>query len=124
GGGEPLRTQQRADGEPDVAAKSLGGVEPPVAPDAADRVARERDVAEFLQRRETRGSGILAAVDPLLDADREVAANLLVEIVDVGRHALLLAGRRRVHDASDRVHELRPSIALAQQLFFARRREL
>src|SRR5262249_2681996 len=77
-----------------------------------------------LQRREPGGCRILAALDALPDADGEMPANLVVEIVDVERHLLLLARRRGVHDAADRLHELRPSIALARQLRLARRRQL
>src|SRR5258705_13221391 len=40
-----------------------------------------------------------------------------------GRIALLLRWRR-VHDSSDRVHEQRPAIPLAQQLRLPRRRQL
>ena len=62
-------------------AEGLGRVEPAAAPDAPHRVARERDVAEFLQRRQASGFGILAALDPFLDAEGQMAADFVVEIV-------------------------------------------
>ena len=81
GGGQALGAQERAQGEPHVPSKGLGRVEPAAAPDAPHRIARERDVAEFLQRGQASGVGILAALDPLLDAEGQVAANLVVEVV-------------------------------------------
>ena len=54
----------------------------------------QRDVAEFLQRRQARGFRIFAALDALLDAERHVAADFVVEIVVVGPHALLFAPAR------------------------------
>ena len=85
GGGQALDAQERAQGEADVADQPSGRVEPAMAPDASHRIARQRDVAEFLQRRQASGARILAALDPLLDADGKMAANLVVEVVDVGR---------------------------------------
>ena len=94
GGGQALGAQKSAQGEPDVPDEGLGRVDPARAPDASHRIARERDVAEFLQRRQARGGRILAALDPFLDADRQMAANLVVEVVLVGPHLRysLLAG--------------------------------
>ena len=68
-------------------------------------------------------AGIFAALDPFLDAEREVAANLVVELVLVGTAWLLLARGRRVHDPSDGVYELRPPVPLARQLRLAGRRQ-
>ena len=104
--------------------RAVGRVEPAAVPDAPHRVADGRDVAEFPQRRQASGFRILATLDPFLDADGQVAANLVVEVALVGPHGLLLARRRRVHDASDRIHELRPAILLARQLRFPGRRQL
>ena len=112
---EALGAQQRAQRDAHVLSKRLGRVEPAAAPDAPHRLARQRDVAELPQRGETRGVGILAAIDALLDAEREVAADLVVEVALVGAHALLLARRRRIHDAADGVDELRPAILLARR---------
>jgi hypothetical protein len=44
-----------------------------------------RDVAELLQRGQARGLRILAALDPLLDLEGQVAADLVVEVAVVGR---------------------------------------
>ena len=65
-----------------------------MAPDTSHRVACERDVAEFLQRRQPRGCRILAALGAFLDAESQMTANLLVEVVPVGPHLRysLLAG--------------------------------
>jgi hypothetical protein len=84
GGGQALGAQKRTRGEPDVPPQSRGVVEPAGAPDAPDRVACERDVPEFLQRREAGRFWILAALDPLFHAEGHVAANLVVELVAVG----------------------------------------
>ena len=79
-----------------------------MTPDGSHRVACERDVAEFLQRRQASGTWILAALDPFLDAEGQMAANLVVEVVLVGPH---------VHHASDR----RASTALIREAFLAGR---
>ena len=86
GGGQPLDAPERAQGEADVASERLDGVEPVGAPDAPHRVAGEREVAEFLQRRQAGGGGIVAALDPILDAERQMTADFLVQVVLVGRH--------------------------------------
>ena len=67
-------------------AERLGRVEPAAVPDAAHRIAHGGDVAELAQRREARRLRILAALDPLLDAEREVAADFVVEFAIVGTH--------------------------------------
>ena len=118
--GEAFGAPQRAKREPDVLRDGVDHVEPAIAPDASHRVARERDVAEFLPRRQSSGCRIFAAVDALLDADRQVAANLFIEVVVVRAHTLLLVRGVRVHDPSDRVYELGPPIALAGELRFSR----
>jgi hypothetical protein len=51
-----------------------------------------------------------------------MAADLLVKIALVGPHGLLLA-RYRIHNESNRVHELRPPVALAYELGLSRRRQ-
>src|SRR4029450_3737915 len=57
-----------------------------MAPDATDRVARQRQVAEFLDRRQPGRVGILAALETCFHLEREMAADLLVELVLVGPH--------------------------------------
>ena len=96
---------------------------PAAVPDAPHRFALVRDVAEFPQRGQTSGFGILTAIDPFLDADSEMAADFFVEVVVIRAHRLLPACRR-IHDAADRVHELRPAILLARQLSLASGGEL
>ena len=88
GGGQPLRAQQRAQADAHVLAERRGRVEPAAVPDAPHRFADGRDVAEFAQRSQARGFRILAALDSLLDAERQVAADLFVELVIVGSHRL------------------------------------
>src|SRR5262249_58743175 len=67
-----------------------GRVKQATTPATAHRVARRRDFAKLLQRREPRRCRILAALEPLLDADGEVTTNLFVEVVVVRPHAYSL----------------------------------
>src|SRR5262249_30708891 len=83
---EALGTGERAQGEADVPDESLDGLEPARSPDASHGVARQEDVAEFLESGQPCRFRILAAVDALLDAQREVAPDLLVELVHVRVH--------------------------------------
>jgi hypothetical protein len=97
GAGQALGTDEGAQGKPDVSCEGFGLVEPAWPPDAANGVARQEDVAELLQGGQARGFGILAAFDPLLDAQRQMAPDLLVELVQVwlhGRYSLPCAGFR------------------------------
>ena len=73
----PMRISRPSDGD---------GVEPAGVPDAPHRFAHVRDVAELAQRGEARRLGIFAAVDPLLHAEREMAADFVIEIAIVGPH--------------------------------------
>ncbi len=57
-----------------------------VYPDAPHGFAHVRDVAELAQRGEARRLRIFAAVDPFLHAEREMAADFVVEIAIVGPH--------------------------------------
>ena len=58
-------------------------VEPAMAPDAAaSNRASAVTLPNSLSARQAGGFRILAALDPLLDADGEVAADFVVEIVD------------------------------------------
>src|SRR5262249_9882804 len=86
GDGEPLGATEGADAEADLLPEGDGGVEPAGVPDAMHGVADFADVAEFLQRGAASGGGILAALDPVLDADREMAADLVVEVAIVRSH--------------------------------------
>ena len=54
----------------------------------------------------------VAGLESLRQADGQVAATLLADRVRPGAQ-LLLASRRRIHDATDRVYQLRPAILLA-----------
>ena len=90
GGGEALGAPQRAQGDAHVAAEGRGRVEPAAVPDAAHRLADGRNVAEFPQRREARGFGILAALDALLDAERQWPRISSSSSRSSGRMALLL----------------------------------
>src|SRR6185436_17738879 len=65
---------------------------------------------------EAGGGRIVAALDALLDAERKMTANFVVELARVGTHGLLLARRRGVHDSSDGVYELRPLVPFTRQL--------
>src|SRR5262249_21472392 len=64
-----LGSAEGAPREPDVLDERPGGVEPAIAPHASNRVARERDVAEFSQSREPGRPWILATIDALLHAE-------------------------------------------------------
>ena len=88
---ESPRAHERAQADPHLPQQRLGGIEPAAVPHSPHGVARVRDVAELAQRRQPRGLGIFAAIDAFLDADRQMAANLLVEVAIVRAHALLLA---------------------------------
>ena len=66
GGGQALGAQEGAQADSHVLPEGRGRVEPAAVPDAPHRVADRRDVAEFPQRRQPRGFGILAALDPFL----------------------------------------------------------
>src|SRR5581483_9819083 len=92
--------------------------------DAPDVIARQRDVAEILQRAEASRRRVLAALASLLLLARQVSADLVVEFVVAWSHALLLRRPSGVHDPSDCVHELRPPSALAHELRFAFGRQL
>src|SRR5262249_26743577 len=81
--GQAFGAAERAKRDPDVVPERFGRFEHARTPDRAYGLACEGDVAEFLQRREPRGRRILAAVDALLDADGEMAADFFVEIVIV-----------------------------------------
>ena len=112
GGGQTLGAEERAQTDAHLRPERRDRVEPAAVPDPSHRFARVRDVAELPQRGQPGGRRIFAALDPLLHAEGQVAADFLVEVALVGPHALFLACRRRVHDAADRVHELRPAILL------------
>ncbi len=86
GGGQALGAPQRAHADAHFAAERGEGVEPAGVPDAPHRFAHVRDVAELAQRGEARRLGIFAAIDPLLHAEREMAADFVVEIAIVGSH--------------------------------------
>ena len=123
GGGEALGAHAASAGRPACPARA-----PSAASNQRLRQTRRIDsrvsvtLPNSLQRGEAGRFRILAALDAFLDADRDVAADLVVELVARrGASAHPLRCRRRVHDAPDRVHELRPSILLAQQLGLARR---
>jgi hypothetical protein len=88
GGGQPLRAQQRSEADAHVLSEPDTRIEPAAVPDAPHRVADGGHVAKFAQRRQTRGLGMLAALDALLDAERQVAANLVVQLVVVRSHGL------------------------------------
>ena len=90
GGGQALGALQRAAGDPDVLCEVARGVEPAAVPDPAHRLANRRDVAELAQCGQPRGFRILAALDPLLDAQRQVPADLVVELAQIGAHRLFL----------------------------------
>ena len=86
-GGQALGAQERSQADPHVLRKRVGHVEPAAVPHAPHFLAQVRHVAELPQRREAGGLRILAAVDPFLDVDRQVAADFVVEVVLVGSHA-------------------------------------
>jgi hypothetical protein len=77
------------------------GVDPPRRPDLARRFGGQRDVAEVFQRRQLRALLIGAVGHPLVGGDRQVRANLFLEVLVVpgpppfqpgkDRHQLLLA---------------------------------
>ena len=89
GGGEALRAQQRAQTDAHVLHERLRHVVPAAVPDAAHLVAHLRQVAELPQRVGARLLRRLAAIDALLDLDRQVAADFVVEFALVGTHGLL-----------------------------------
>src|SRR5439155_8222380 len=86
GDGEAFRAEERTHRETHIAGEALDRSEPARTPHTAHRIAREGDVAEFLERREARGFRTLTALDPLLDIEGHVAANLVVEIALRGPH--------------------------------------
>ncbi len=116
GGRQTLGAKKGPQADAHVLAESGDGVEPAAVPDAPHRFAHVRDVAELSQRVQARGLRVLTALDPLLDLDRQVAANLVVEFPFFWPHGLFLTCRRRVHDPANRVHQLRPAVLLAEQL--------
>ena len=75
--------RERTDRVADVAHQIPQALEPPRRPDAAGRFGRQRDVAEFLQRRIARVCLIGAVGDLLLRGDRQVRADLFLEVVFV-----------------------------------------
>ena len=81
GRGQALGVTERAQRDTHVLQERERRFDPARAPDLAHRLLRPQQVAELLHRRETRRLGVLAALDPLLDADRDVAADLVVELV-------------------------------------------
>ena len=90
GGGQGLGAGEGAQGEPDISRERFSLIVPTAVPDAPHLVAHGGHVAELHQRRATRAHRILPAIDPLLDVDRQVAADFLVEVAFVGSHAALL----------------------------------
>src|SRR5207253_4063045 len=87
--------EEGAQGDPDVSCDCFRVIEPARSPNASNGVARREDVAEFLQGGQARRFGILAAFDPFLDAQGQVAPDLFVEFVPVrghGRYSFLGAG--------------------------------
>src|SRR5262249_55272261 len=117
--GEALGAPQRPQREPDVAAERRGRVERAAVPHPAHRLADGRNVAQLAQRGQPRGFRILPALDPLLDADCQMPADLVVKLTLVWAHRLLLVERRGIHDAADCMDELRPAVLLAEQLFLS-----
>ena len=113
GGGQTPGAQERAEADSHVLPEGRDRVKPAAVPDAPHRVADGRNVTEFPQCSQPGGLRILAALDPFLHAEGHVAADFVVEIAIVGTHRLLLPCRRRIHDAADRVHQLRPAIPFA-----------
>ncbi len=80
GDGQALGAPERAQADAHVLPERAGRLEPAAGRQTAPhRLARQRDVAEFPQRRQARRLGVLAALDPLLDAEGQVAADLVVE---------------------------------------------
>ena len=128
--------RQRTDRIADVAHHIPQGLEPPRGPDAAGRFGRQRDVAEFLQRRIARIFLIRTIGDLLLRGDRQVRADFFLEIVFVefnGPPALQprqdphgyssVPGVARSHHAADGVHQLAPPRFFANELLLAFGRE-
>ena len=93
GGGQALRAQQRSQADAHVLDERFAHVEPAAVPDAAHLVAQPRHVAELPQRAQPRLLRMFAAIDPLLDLERQVAADFVVEVAIVGTHGSVL-GRR------------------------------
>jgi hypothetical protein len=115
GGGETFGAQQRSEADSHLSTERRTPIEPPAVPHAPHRVARGRNVAKLTQRSQTSRLRILSTLNPLLHAEREVPADLFVEFAVVRPHGSLL-GRRRVHDAPDRLNQLRPAILFAREL--------
>ena len=105
-GSQALGAAERPQPDPHILPECPGHIEPAVVPHAPHRLPHVRDVAELPQRGQAGGPGILATLDPFLDAEGQMATDFLVEVTLVRPHGLLLARRRGVHDAADRVHEL------------------
>jgi hypothetical protein len=96
GEGQPLGARQRAQAHPHVEEQRRQPVEPAAVPHPPHRVANRRHVAELAQRGQPGRLRILAAFDPLLDAERQMAADLVVELVLIGSHGSLgVTSRRR-----------------------------
>src|SRR5262249_36246470 len=85
-GRQSLGAHEGPEGKADVTAERFDLVDPPRSPHAAHRVACEDEVAEFFQRGQARGRRVLATLDPVLDAEREVAAYFVVELAWIGTH--------------------------------------
>ena len=58
-------------------------------PHPTHRVADRRDVPELPQRGQSGRLGILAALDPVLHAERQVAADFVVEVAIVRPHGAI-----------------------------------
>ena len=78
-GGQSLRAHQRAQADAHVLHERLRHVVPAAVPHAAHLVAHLRHVAELLQRVGARLLRRFTAIDPLLDLEREMAADFVIE---------------------------------------------
>jgi hypothetical protein len=85
-GRQRFRTEERAEGEPDVARERGRSVVPAAVPHAPHLVAHGWHVTELDQRRAPRDFRILAAFNPLRDADRDVPADLILDLAFIRSH--------------------------------------
>ena len=92
GDGQPPGAPERAQADTHVLQQGEGGVEPAAVPDAVHRVADGGDVAELAQRRQAGGLRVRAAVNMLFRAERQMTADLLVELALVRAHGYSLLG--------------------------------
>ena len=82
----PLARIRLRSTDADVLRQRLRQVEPAAVPHAAHRIAGRGNIAKLAEGGESGSLRALAALDPLLRLNRQVAADLVVQIAIVGSH--------------------------------------